>query len=383
MDKSTGEILTEIYDNQKILLGELLPDDANKPKKRKSNSKNSKPKSVWDVRKISSLNVAGSFSISHSYRQQRQAERIKDCANVLRFVLVEQDGKNVFRFENAQFCGSPACANCAARRAKKMLARFLKAFPSIHQDYPTMRYVLLTLTVKNCHVSELNGTIKAMNAAWKRLSERKAFPALGFIRSLEVTKEQDKLDKKGNLIQKANVDYVHPHFHVLLGLPASYFGGNYLSTQKWVVLWRHALRVDYDPICDVRIVKPRKKDRDGKEYDTTKIVDGVSSEWTLDALMASVSEVVKYSVKPNDTKADDDDSKRFVCDLFAQLQSVRCVALGGIFKEYLMKADKADKAERKEKESGESLDVEPEILANFFFGWRDSIKRYQHQSNSH
>lgn len=377
MDKSTDQILTEICDNSKILLGELLPDDANKPKKRKSNSKNGKPKSVWDVRKISSLNVAGSFSISHSYRQQRQAARIKDCANVLRFVLVEQDGKNVFRFENAQFCGSPACANCAALRAKKMLARFLKAFPSIHQDYPTMRYVLLTLTVKNCHVSELNDTIKLMNAAWQRLSQRKAFPALGFIRSLEVTKEEDKFDKKGNLIQKANADYVHPHFHILLGLPSSYFGGySYLSTEKWVALWRNALRADYDPICDVRIVKPRKKDRDGKEYDTTKIIDGVSTEWTLDALMASVSEVVKYAVKPSDTKADDDKSKRFVCDLFAQLQSVRCVALGGIFKEYIKKSDKAHK------EKSDDLDVEPEILANFFFGWRDSIKRYQHQSRN-
>lgn len=378
MDNSNGDILTSIHNNPKILLGELLPDDANKPKKRKSNSKNSKPKSAWDVRKISSLNVAGSFSISRSYRQQRQAERIKVCANYLHFVLL-QDGK--ISFKDAKFCGSPACANCAARRAQKMLARFLKAFPSIHQDYPTMRYVLLTLTVKNCHVSELNDTIKLMNAAWKRLSERKAFPALGFIRSLEVTKEEDKFDKKGNLIQKANVDYVHPHFHILLGLPSSYFGGySYLSTEKWAALWRQALRVDYDPICDVRIVKPRKKDRDGKEYDTTKIVDGVSTEWTQDALMASVSEVVKYAVKPSDTKADDDKSKRFVCDLFAQLQNVRCVALGGIFKEYLKKSDKEYKDEKKNQESGESLDIEPEILANFFFGWRDSIKRYQHQS---
>lgn len=372
MDESTGQILIEIHNNPKILLGKVLSHASKKLKNRKQNSKNSLPKSAWDIRKISSLDVSGAFSISHSYRQQRQAVRIKECANVLLFVVVEKDGKNVFRFENAQFCGSPACANCAERKSKKMLARFLKAFPSIHQDYPTMRYVLLTLTVKNCHVSELNDTIKAMNTAWKRLSQLKIFPALGFIRSLEVTKEEDKFDKKGNLIQKANVDYVHPHFHVLLGLPSSYFGGySYLSTEKWVALWRQSLRADYDPICDVRIIKPRKKDM-AKGYDTSKVIDGVSTEWTKDALMASVSEVVKYAVKPSDTKAETDDSKRFVCELFSELQNVRCVALGGVFKEYLKKSDKEHK-------ESDGLDVEPEILANFFFGWRDSIKRYQHQ----
>jgi hypothetical protein len=55
---------------------------------------------------------------------------------------------------------------------------------------------------------------------------------------------------------------------------------------------------------------------------------------------------------------------------------LRGVALGGVFKKYIKKSDK------EYKEKSDDLDVKPEILANFFFGWRDSIKCYQHQHKS-
>lgn len=43
---------------------------------------------------------------------------------------------------------------------------------------------------------------------------------------------------------------------VLIVVNKSYFKSkNYLSTEEWVNIWRYYLKVDYDPIVDVRKVK--------------------------------------------------------------------------------------------------------------------------------
>jgi len=235
-----------------------------------------------------------------------------------------------------------------------LLARFFEAFPRIRADYPTTRYVFLTLTVKNCPVSDLRATVQHMSKSWNRLTNRKAFPAIGFVRSLEVTKETDTYDKTSKkLIRKARPDYAHPHFHILLALPPSYFGGNYLSTAKWAALWQTALKADYLPVCDVRIVKAKKTDlSENSDY--------------LDGIKAAIVETIKYTVKPSDMVQD----ASFLLALVDQLHKIRAVSLGGIFKEYLQEVDDLEEAD------GEEQD-EKEEIGGIRFGWRGFAKRYQ------
>ena len=62
----------------------------------------------------------------------------------------------------------------------------------IKTQYPTHRWVFLTLTVRNCDLVDLRDTLKDMNVSWKRMSETVAFKrgVAGFIRTTEVTRER-------------------------------------------------------------------------------------------------------------------------------------------------------------------------------------------------
>lgn len=268
MENSTKGILLPCADSAQPFLTNLIPDDSVKGKKREN----------WDTRKNYSVQVKDIF-ITGEPRHQRQAERINQCSETLFFdwSKIDANGEIKLQFRKAYFCRVRNCPICQWRRSQMWVARFFEALPCIYAAHPTMRYVLLTLTVKNCPITELRATVQNMNKAWQRLSQRKAFPALGFVRSLEVTKETDTHDKKTKkLIHKARSNYCHPHFHIILALPASYFSRNYLSTAKWAELWKEALRIDYTPICDVRLVKLKTR----KENDLNTATDNLENAFT-------------------------------------------------------------------------------------------------------
>ncbi|MFZ5063913.1 protein rep, partial [Escherichia coli] len=76
------------------------------------------------------------------------------------------------------------CPVCQWRRSLMWQARFYQSLPSIQQEQPKARWLFLTLTVRNCKVSELGDTLTAMNSAWNRLRLRKEFkPVLGWVRT--------------------------------------------------------------------------------------------------------------------------------------------------------------------------------------------------------
>lgn len=334
MDLSTGESVP-------VFLTDLLPSEEKKAKK------NRKPQN-WDTRKDYTVQVADLLEKGNP-RHQKLSARVSQCANVLNFGWVQSE----LKFKGAQFCRVRTCPVCQWRRSQMLLARFFEAFPRIKADYPTTRYVFLTLTVKNCPVGELRATVQHMSKAWNNLTKRKAFPAIGFVRSLEVTKETNTYDKTTKkLIRQARPNYAHPHFHVLLALKPSYFAGkNYLSTADWAALWQNALKADYTPVCDVRIVKANKSDSEGD----SEAIDGIK---------AAIVEVVKYTVKPSDMVQ----HSGFLIALVEQLHNIRAVSLGGIFKEYL-----AEQEDEQGGEQTEQLDNE----GGLHFGWRQTVKRYQ------
>jgi plasmid rolling circle replication initiator protein Rep len=330
-------------------LTDLLPSEEKKCKKSK--------KQNWDTRKSCTVQV-GDILNKGTPQHQKLAARVHDCANLLNFCWVKtlEMGVNELKLIHSYFCRVRFCPVCQWRRSQMLLARFFQALPRIEKDYPTVRYVFLTLTVKNCPVDELRATVQHMSKAWSNLTKRKAFPAIGFVRTLEITKETDIYDKTTKtLIRKARSDYAHPHYHVLLALKPSYFSRNYLSASDWSALWQNALKADYKPICDVRIVKPNKNHRNALEGDTSGI-------------KAAIVEVIKYTVKPDDMLQDAD----FLLSLVDQLHNIRAMALGGIFKAYLKETD----------EENENIDLDEdeqleEPAQGMRFGWKPNRKRYQ------
>jgi plasmid rolling circle replication initiator protein Rep len=215
------------------------------------------------------------------------------------------------------------------------LARFYSALPTLISQHSKARFLLLTLTWRNVAIEDLRVTLRGMNKAWERLSQRKDFRVvMGWVRTTEVTRADD--------------GRAHPHFHVLLMVPANYFGKNYISQPEWVQMWRTASRLDYDPDTDIRTVKNRSKSAGG--------------------LMSGTRETLKYAVKPSDMKVD----ASWLYELTRQLRKLRFVASGGILKNIL----------RPEKESDEDLlllgnsgpdDEKPSV----YFDWQKRQRRYK------
>lgn len=272
------------------------------------------------------------------------ADRIAVCAKLLEFALTAADtGEQVFKLQAAWFCRVRHCPVCQWRRSLMWKARFIKALPAVTAVYPTARWIFLTLTVKNCELTELRDNLTVMNQAWKRLSDRKAFPALGWVKSFEVTRNPSD-------------GTAHPHFHVLMMVPAGYFkSGSYINQEKWRELWQHALRANYEPWVDVRAIRPKS------------IQAGVVDPNI--ALLSAVKETFKYSVKGSDLVAD----ASWLLELTHQLHKTRAIALGGVLKNYLSDEEPdQDDLIHADDEPGEISPDDP----RWWFSWREMVKRY-------
>lgn len=280
----------------------------------------------WDKRR-SETDVVSSLYNQVGY--ERLVERLDSCSQRLQFAIA-QDG--IFALESARFCRVRTCPTCQWRRQLMWKARFYNALPSIERDYPKHRWIFLTLTIRNCPIAELRETVDWMNGGWKRLIQRKIFPADGFIRSTEVTRNE----KDGT---------AHPHFHGLLLVKACYFSGqSYIKQDEWVNLWRQSLRVDYTPVVNVKAVK-----------------GDVSS---------AVKELLKYSVKPADLIAD----AMWLKELTIQLHKTRAVSVGGVLKSYFSDEEPTDE----ELIHGDEPTVEVDSNSpRFIAHWNKPDKRYK------
>lgn len=214
-------------------------------------------------------------------------------------------------------------------------ARFLSAAPAIAEAFPTHRWLFVTLTVRNCQPSELRQTLIQMSAAWKRLALRRNFPATGFIRATEITRGKDGT--------------AHPHFHCLLLVKSSYFSHGYLKHSDWCTLWKEVLRIDYEPIVNVKAVKSRNKDK-------------------TEAPIKAVLETLKYGIKVQDLVADSD----WLASITDQLYKTRAIAVGGVLRDFLREEEPEDLIHVDEQES----EHQSEHTTDLWFSWQEIRKRY-------
>lgn len=282
----------------------------------------------------------------------KYAARLDNCSGILEFRFdVAEDGLAKLKLQSAKFCRVRHCPVCQWRRSLMWKARFYEALPKILTDYPKARFIFLTLTVRNCELVELRETISEMNKAWKLLTKLKQFPALGWVKSIEVTRAVD--------------DTAHPHIHALLMVKPSYFKTGYISQDKWSLLWQNALRVTYKPVVDVRTVKEPKQGVKSK-------IEGVEP-----GLVAAIQETLKYQVKPGETvngthvMSDQD----WLIELTNQLHKTRAIATGGVFKTYLagMEVETDESLCLIDSESDENDLKGPHLISV----WKEKARRYK------
>lgn len=304
----------------------------------------------WDVHRGQSDDVGGIYATSVEF--DRYAARMADCGGVLRFgwVTTIQTGETALRLREAHFCRVRNCPVCQWRRSLMWQARFYQSLPKIVEEYPKARWLFLTLTVRNCPIVELADKLTAMNAGWQRLKDRKEFaPVLGWVRTTEVTRGGD--------------GSAHPHFHALVMVPPSWFRGQtYVKHSRWVELWRDCMRLDYEPIVDVRAVKENAPE-----------AAQTASEARAAALQRAVAETLKYSVKPSDMIAD----AEWFLEMTRQTHKRRFVATGGALKDVLRVDEETDTDLVMVDGQADGLDDGSRLA----FNWRESDRRYRRAPN--
>lgn len=249
----------------------------------------------WRPKKIRSLKVADSFQ---RLGFEKKAMRVRFCGSALGFLKNLKTGEK--KLYSADFCRERLCPMCQWRKSMKVFHQVSKVMDRAEQENKDIVPLFLTLTLKNCSGDDLKTTLdivfKGWNLLWKQRKMERI--AKGWFRALEVTYNKES-------------DTFHPHIHAVLVVDKGYFKGkDYMETADWVQTWKKVLKLDYDPICDIRKIKNGK----GKHK--------------------AVAEVAKYTLKDTDFVHDDNElTDKLIEVLSTSLKGRRLFAFGGLLKQ--------------------------------------------------
>lgn len=252
-----------------------------------------------------------------------KARRLNDCHKFL--VLGKSSDNSKYKIVRASSCRVRYCPICAYKRSVKYCRenkQMIKIFKERNKD---TKFIFLTLTIKNCFGDELKSTIDLLSEAFHRFIKLKQIKSrfVGFIKNLEVT-----YNKKTRTF--------HPHLHVYIAVNDKLSN---ISQQEYCDLWQKACRLNYIPICDVRICTDNDK---------------------------SIVEVSKYLTKFSDICKLDYQSRTYVLSVLnASMANRRTISFGGIFKDIRKEMNYEDDISDK---FSEIPDCDEKIIVVWHFG---------------
>ncbi|MGE1131375.1 protein rep [Bacillus wiedmannii] len=298
----------------------------------------------WKQKKEQSLKMAEAYQEAGLHRK---ATRMCQCGEVLEFKRTD----NGLKLANAYFCKVRLCPMCMWRRSLKLVNQNTRIIERANEKQK-LRWVFLTLTVKNVEGEDLKSTLAHLSTSFRRMfGKQKGSPqkiseaVVGYLRTLEITRDTDRLvtekryknnpryyKSRGLKVGDVNPNFntYHPHYHVLICTESSYFGKKYINQKEWTSYWQKCARLDYTPIVDVRPVKPKKQSERQSVFATVHEIENSISE------MGAVLETSKYAVKDMDviTNFEDiEESAGIVKILDDALLYKRLIGYGGLLKE--------------------------------------------------
>lgn len=313
-------------------------------------------KTDWRKLKLKSSAVSKSMGMTLDSNQNALLKRsvvMEGCGARLTFAC---DRCNNKRLISAWFCKDRMCPACQKRRSLIVFHQVKDVCLSLQSQYKSTNYLLLTLTIPNVPIDGLKSSISTMNKAWAKLARKAEFKRAvwGWFKALEVTCAHR--DEKSSSY--------HPHFHILLAVPNSYFKGkNYINQNRWLELWQEAMQMPEITQVDVRKVKPNPK-REGST-----------------AIETAAAEVGKYATKPSNyiMKYQDDyiANGLVVDDLAIALKGARLTSFGGRMKEHYIKIGLEDvdsESVDMVHVSGDSSLVDAIMVQ--VYSWNVGLKRY-------
>lgn len=309
----------------------------------------------WQKYKAQSLAVADSFRQCLFIDSLRYSNRMRDCAAVLKFKTCPHGHEK--RLEWASFCGGRFCPICQRR---KSLVMFHQVKTLIHchlTKYKSDRPLLLTLTIPNVKANDLPKAIDSMQKGFKKLTMRRQFKKSirSYFRALEVTFNENR-------------DDYHPHFHVLLMVPESYFKrdrGLYISQEEWLSMWQESMQMPEITQVDIRRV--RKK---GKKKPIEAVTAEVAKYATKPSNYLKRLPTGKYSANPEVLES-----------LYWALKSRRLTGFGGYFyhlrKELRLKdVEDADLVHIKDDSHSCTCSVCSSTLVSEMYTWNIGLSEY-------
>lgn len=258
----------------------------------------------WGDKKLANLQMVelykSAVKVDGNLMTVSRLLQMEHCGDSLVFGS-DENGKK--KLVDANFCRVRQCPLCNWRRSLKMFSQVSEITDVITKE-KSVRFIFLTLTVKNSIAEQLASTLDGMNMGFKYLTQKsmKFAPTqklkenlLGYLKATEVT-----YNFKENTY--------HLHFHILLEVRPSYFGKNYIKQSEFAEMWRQIMKLDYTPVVDVRAVK--------------------------NATAKTIAEIAKYPVKSADLLNFSNESQAIqaLITLHRALHNRRLITFGGDFK---------------------------------------------------
>lgn len=277
-----------------------------------------------------------------------RGQRMYNCANFILHGKCPDCGRT--HTSSAMLCRDRVCPTCNWRLSLQQACEMQQALAYI-TDLDQYKAAFVTLTLRNCAVDDLKGTLELMAAGWNRMLARKQPKALfkGWARRVEIT-------------YNGSAKTFHPHYHAIFLVPASSAQDQYTMHALVRDLWRSALRLDYDPITDFQWIED--------------LTAGGQDENAAPELHKAILETFKYTIK------DDAIGKMPVETFRAFVEGIngkRLTAYGGVIKEARAALDMTD--ELQDEHQAACGGCANPILQRVIYRWSFASNTYERFEN--
>lgn len=202
---------------------------------------------VWETCKLGNEKLVSMYerarALGYFVLKKNRLDDLRACGTYLRFAELKGGGR---KLAAASFCRMRLCPMCQWRRSLRLYAQVGTMLKALVSERPTVRYLFLTVTVRNVEVVGLGTALDVMTNSFIKLmkSPRLKKVVRGWIRCTEVT-------------VNPYAGTTHPHIHAVLVVNSDYFTRNYLRQEEWAEMWAAALGVTYSPCVDIQAVKEK------------------------------------------------------------------------------------------------------------------------------
>ena len=307
----------------------------------------------WKENKVMGLKLLNLYRVAKQIDDTLISDNrllaLDQCGNFLKFGQYADGSK---KLAEAHFCGLRLCPQCNWRRSLKLFAQVSVITDAILHDKPSVRFLFVTLTVKNIAGHEIKETLDRMNKGFQALTQPKQqYKAaaglqkslLGYMRAIEIT-------------YNSGTNTFHPHLHIIFEVDEKYFSSRvrYISQAQWRQMWQDVMHLDYEPMVNVKAIKTAGKSNP-----------------------KAVAEVAKYPVKSADiiTVKNKEQAVNALIELHKGIYKRQFITFGGDFRKYrqMLNLDDIEKGDLVHVET-ENISLNP--VAYVLYRWRADVGAY-------